>query len=82
MINVGDPVILKDASKLKKYGLSKDMKGYCNSISIIPGEGEYIWFMPDGIKQSYVITLDRCILDEERLQAMKEEGDDNSSHRR
>lgn len=78
-ISVGDPVILNNASKLKKYGLHKGMTGMCNSISIMPGDKEYIWFMPDGIRQSYVIELDRCILDEERLQAMKEEEDDNST---
>ena len=72
MINVGDPVILKDASKLKKYGLHKNMTGICNAHSVIPGDGDYIHFMPDGAMKVFIINADRLVLDEERLNQMQE----------
>ena len=74
-INVGDPVILTDAKKLKKYGLHKGMKGTCNAFSVIPEDGDYIHFMPDGAMKIFVIRAERLVLDEERMNLLKGEED-------
>lgn len=63
--NTGDRVRLIDATKLKKYGLSKGMKGWCNALTTVPGEGDYLYFMPDGTRQVFIIEASRAELDEE-----------------
>ena len=67
-IESGSPVILTDAKGLKKHGLSKGMRGFANSVITIPGEDQTIvFFMPDGVRQSFAIDVGRLELDEERL---------------
>jgi len=66
-IQIGDPVILKDAKGLKKYGLVKDMTGFCNNLVEFPGDGEFLMFQPDGVEKFYYVDAKRFALDEERL---------------
>lgn len=80
-IEAGDPLILKDASKLKKMGLVKGMKGMCTGVQHIETPGpypdeEYVGFLPDGVRKVFVIRASRVELDEERqlkLEAEKQE---------
>lgn len=66
-INIGDPVILKNSSGLKKYGLTKNMPGYCNSLVEVEGDGSYLMFQPEGANKFYWVQADRFVLDEEKL---------------
>ena len=79
-INVGDPVILKDAKGLKKYGLHKGMTGTCNAFSVIPGDKDYIHFMPEGAMKVFIVEAKRLILDEEKFLQMKKEEEEDSSN--
>lgn len=72
-ISAGDPVILDSAKDLGKHGLRRHMKGFANSVTHI-GNESYVHFMPDGIREIFVITLDRVVLDEERLAELQNMG--------
>jgi len=69
-IQAGDPVILINAKKLGEFGLSKGMKGFANSVTHIEDKS-YVFFMPDNIREVFVIERNRVILDEERLSELK-----------
>jgi len=64
-IETGDPVKLVDASGLQEAGLTKGQLGWANSITTIPGNGTYVFFMPKDGKQTYVIGAERLEVDEE-----------------
>lgn len=68
-IRTGDPVILTDASGFEDSGLTDGTKGWANSVTTIPGEGTFIFFMPVDGKEMYVTYADRVELDEERANA-------------
>lgn len=69
-MEIGDPLILKDASGLESHGLKAGDKGMCNSLVDIPGSDEsYVYFMPQGTKRNYVIQADRVEVDEEAKDA-------------
>lgn len=67
-IENGSPVILKDSEGLEEHGLKKGTKGYANSVIELPGEGTFVFFMPETERQSYVINLERLEIDKERLE--------------
>jgi len=64
-IETGDPVILTDNSGLEEAGLTKGQLGWANSITTVPGDGTYVFFMPKDGKQMYIIGADRLEVDEE-----------------
>lgn len=64
-IKTGDPVILKDSTGLKEFGLFDGQKGWANAVTTIAGEGTYIFFMPLDDKHMHVVGADRLELDEE-----------------
>lgn len=64
-MKVGDPIILLDASGLEEAGLYDGMKGWANSISIIPGDKTYVFFMPHDAKEMYVVDGKRVEVDRE-----------------
>lgn len=54
-LSVGDPV--KITSKdLGEYGLKKGDKGWVNSITTIPGEGTFVFYMPEDSKAVFVVS--------------------------
>ena len=65
-VKVGSPVILTDASGFEDSGLEAGCKGWANSITTVPGEGTFVFFMPEDGKQTYVTFLDRVEYDESR----------------
>ena len=71
-IEMGMPVILKDATGLGEYNLFKDQCGMANSVIVIEGE-EYIYFMPESQLRMYTIKSNRVIIDEDKLEAWKAE---------
>lgn len=71
VIEIGNPVILRDAKGLKKHGLHKGMQGWANSLVHVE-DVEYIMFQPDKVDRFYWIERNRCILDEEKLKGMEE----------
>ena len=64
-IKTGDPLILLDASGLEGHGLHNGMKGWANSISIIPVDKTYVFFMPHDAKEMYVVDSKRVEVDGE-----------------
>ena len=64
-IKTGDPLILLDASGLEEHGLYDGMKGWANSISIIPEDKTYIFFMAHDAKEMVVIDSKRVEVDSE-----------------
>lgn len=73
-IEAGDPVILSSAKDLGKHGLRKGMQGFANTVTHI-GKESYVHFMPDNIKEIFVIGLDRVVLDEERMKELQQLGE-------
>lgn len=71
-INTGDPIILRDAKGLKKFGLTKDMKGYANVVVHVDDQ-DLVMFKPEGIEQFYYIELERVELDEEKMAQLEED---------
>ena len=65
LIKTGDPVILVDGSGLEEYGLEVGTKGWANSVTSIPGNGTYVFFMPEGEKEMYAVGSTRLEVDEE-----------------
>lgn len=68
-IETGSPVILKDASGLKDFGHFDGQLGWANSITTVPGDKTYVFFMAVDTKAMTVIDIDRLVLDEERAAA-------------
>ena len=62
-IETGDPVVLTDNTGLPELDINT--KGWANSVTTIPGDGTYIFFMPEDSKQMYVVGASRLTLDEE-----------------
>ncbi len=69
-IKTGDPVILKNAKGLSRYGMKKGMKGMCNQMVCVDNQ-ELAMFMPNGTENLYYIEASRLILDVEALKAME-----------
>lgn len=65
-IKVGDPIVLTDASGFEDSGLEVGTKGWANSVTTIPGEGSFVFFMPEDGKEQYVTFLDRVEYDSSR----------------
>lgn len=65
-IKVGDPIVLTDASGFGDSGLEVGTKGWANSVTTIPGEGSFVFFMPEDGKEQYVTFLDRVEYDSSR----------------
>lgn len=66
-IEIGHPLILKDAKGLKKHGLHKNMEGVCNNIVTVENDETYVMFQPTGVQQFYWIKEDRLVVDEDKL---------------
>ena len=69
-IETGDPIILKDAKGLSRYGLKKKMKGMCNQVVVVADQ-ELIMFMPNGTEKMFYVDSSRFILDVEALKALE-----------
>lgn len=74
-LQAGFPIILDNAKDLGKYGLRRNMKGFANNVVTIPKQGEYVYFMPDGLREVFVIEANRVYVDEERLEELKQLGE-------
>lgn len=69
-INTGDPIILKDAKGLSRYGMKKNMTGTCNQMVVVDNQ-ELIMFMPDGTEKMFYVDASRFILDVEKLKKLE-----------
>ena len=69
-INTGDPIILKDAKGMTRYGMKKNMKGTCNQMVVVDNV-ELIMFMPNGTDKMYYMDASRFKLDVEALKALE-----------
>lgn len=75
-IKIGYPVVLKNPKGLKKYGLVKNMEGFCNALTTVPGEGAYLMFQPAGLDRFFWVEEDRFEVDEVKLGVMQEYEDE------
>jgi hypothetical protein len=66
-VKTGYPIILTDAKGMKKHGLFKGMKGFANSVMTVEGQ-TVVFFMPEGVREVFVMDTSRFIVDEERLE--------------
>ena len=64
-IETGDPVVLVDVTSLEEYDLKVGTKGWANSVTSVPGEGTYVFFMPEDDKEMFVLSADRLEVDAE-----------------
>ena len=64
-IKTGDPVVLADAEGLEEYGLEVGTKGWANSVTSVPGNGTYVFFMAEDDKEMYALSVSRLEVDEE-----------------
>lgn len=64
-IKTGDPVEVV-SEDLTDFGINKGDKGWANSVTIIPGEGTYVFYMPEEEKQFYVVKAESLKFDESR----------------
>ena len=64
-IETGDPVVLVDDASLEEYNLKVGTKGWANSVTSVPGNGSYVFFMPEGDKEMFVLSADRLEVDAE-----------------
>ncbi len=70
-IQNGSPLILKDAGDMKKkHGFEDGMKGFANAVIDLGSEGTFVFFMPDGIRKSYVLNINRFEFDQERAEEL------------
>jgi hypothetical protein len=66
-IEMGDPIILVDASGMQEHFLFTHCKGTANSVTIVEGDKTYINFQPAGVNKFYWMDAGRFILDEDAL---------------
>lgn len=64
-IETGDPVVLVDDDSLEEYDLKVGTKGWANSVTSVPGNGHYVFFIPRGSKEMFVLSADRLEVDAE-----------------
>ena len=64
-ISTGDPVKLLDAAGLEDTGLTSGSLGWANSVTTVPGDQTYVFFMPKDGKETFVIGASRLEVDEE-----------------
>lgn len=69
-IEAGSPVILEDARDMESHGLKNGMQGFANSVVDLGHEGEFVFFMPDGVRKSFVMNVNRFKFDQERYEEM------------
>lgn len=67
-INTGDPVVVVDGEGLAAWDIKTGDKGWANSVTSVPGDGNYVFYMPENSKNIMVIGADRLKFDEERAQ--------------
>lgn len=54
-IKTGDPVeVVTD--HLTDYNIYKGDKGWANSVTTVPGEGTYVFYMPEDRKEIFVVV--------------------------
>ncbi len=63
-VKVGDPIILVDNAGFEDT-LEKGMLGWANSVTHVPGDGAYVFFMPREGKEMYVTQAYKVEVDEE-----------------
>jgi hypothetical protein len=59
IIEMGDSVILRDASGMTEHMMFDGCKGIANAVYVIDGEGTYITFMPNGMDRFFCMSADR-----------------------
>ena len=64
-IKTGNPVVLKNHVGLPDE-LYTGMKGWANSVANVEGK-TYVFFLPDGGKEMFVMGSERLAVDEEAL---------------
>jgi hypothetical protein len=73
IIEMGDSVVLSDASGMKKHMLFDGCRGIANAVYVIDGEGTYVTFMPNGMDRFFCMSADRF----ELVEKAKKESDDD-----
>lgn len=58
MMKIGDKIRIVDDTDMEQYGLKEGDEGMANSIISLP-EGEFVFFMPEGTRNQYVVKSDR-----------------------
>lgn len=70
-IENGSPLILVEAGEMKKkHGLEDGTKGFANAVIDLGSEGTFVFFMPDGVRKSYVLNVNRFEFDQERAEEL------------
>lgn len=64
-IKTGDPVEVV-SEELTDYGLHKGDKGWANSVTIVPDEGTYVFYMPEDRKEIFVVSDSSLKFDKSR----------------
>lgn len=65
-IKTGDPVIITNGAGLEEHGIKKGDKGWANSVTTIPGDGTYVFYLPEDRKEVFVMKSDRMKYDKSR----------------
>ena len=68
-IQIGDPVILQDASEMHKFMLFDGCKGTANSITVVDGQ-ELIMFQPKGMGKFFWLSANRFSLDVDEVERL------------
>ena len=64
-IKTGDPVeVVSD--RLTEYDILKGDKGWANSVTTVPGEGTYVFYMPEDRKEIFVVSDSSLKYDDSR----------------
>ena len=57
-MKIGDKIRIIDDSDMENYGLKIGDEGMANSVISLP-EGKFVFFMPEGGKEQFVVNCDR-----------------------
>ena len=57
-LKIGDKIRLINDEDMDSYGLKLGDEGMANSVISLP-EGKFVFFMPEGGKEQYVVNCDR-----------------------
>lgn len=64
-IKTGDPVeVVSD--RLTEYDIHKGDKGWANSVTTVPGEGTFVFYMPEDRKEIFVVSDSSLKYDDSR----------------
>jgi hypothetical protein len=70
-MEVGMPIVIKDAKGLGKYPLWKGQEGMANQLVSVDGQ-DLVMFMPDNSTRMYYIERSRVVINAEKIAAWLE----------